>query len=46
MLGDVVAKLDHVRAEEAALEAKVRDGLEVPDFIRALLDSEHVRRLD
>ena len=35
-----------VRAAEEALEAKVRDGLEIPDFIRDLLASDRVQTLD
>ena len=38
----VLAKLADVRAAEAALEAKVKAGLEVPDFVRAILDSDRV----
>ena len=36
---DVLSKLVRVRAAERALEAKVRDGLTVPDFIREILSS-------
>ena len=42
----VQSKLADVRAAEAALEAKVKGGLEVPDFVRRLLDSNRVRYLD
>lgn len=38
----VVAALDGVRAAEAALDAKVRAGLEIPDFIKAVLASDRV----
>lgn len=38
----VISKLDGVRAAEAALEAKVKAGLEIPDFVRAILDSGRV----
>ena len=38
----VLAKLADVRAAEAALEAKVKAGLEVPDFVQAILDSDRV----
>jgi 4-hydroxy-4-methyl-2-oxoglutarate aldolase len=38
----VIRALDDVRAAEAALEAKVKAGLEIPDFIRAILDSDRV----
>jgi len=36
---EVLARLDAVRAAEASLEAKVKGGLIVPDFIRALADA-------
>lgn len=42
---DVLAQLDAVRAAEAALEAKVKAGLEIPDFITAVLDGPRLRRL-
>ena len=42
----VVRALQAVRAAEADLDAKVRAGLEIPDFVRGLLDSERVRYLD
>jgi 4-hydroxy-4-methyl-2-oxoglutarate aldolase len=45
-LKQVQTKLADVRAAEAALEAKVRGGLEVPDFVQQLLDSGRVRYLD
>ena len=38
----VLGKLKDVKAAEAALEAKVRAGLEVPDFVQAILDSDRV----
>ena len=41
----VIKRLSEVRAAEAALEAKVRGGLEIPDFIRAVLDSERIVEL-
>ncbi|MGA2045331.1 MAG: hypothetical protein ABSG83_18405, partial [Roseiarcus sp.] len=36
----VLARLDAVRAAEAALEAKVRAGLEIPDFVTAIVESD------
>ena len=42
----VQAKLAEVRAAEAALDAKVRAGLELPDFVQQLLDSGRVHYLD
>jgi 4-hydroxy-4-methyl-2-oxoglutarate aldolase len=41
----VLAKLAEVKAAEAGLDAKVRAGLEIPDFIRALLASDRVEEL-
>jgi 4-hydroxy-4-methyl-2-oxoglutarate aldolase len=38
----VIRKLADVRAAEAALEAKVKAGLEVPDFVQAILRSDRV----
>jgi 4-hydroxy-4-methyl-2-oxoglutarate aldolase len=42
----VIRALEGVRESEAALEAKVKAGLKVPDFVQGLLASERVRRLD
>jgi 4-hydroxy-4-methyl-2-oxoglutarate aldolase len=42
----VIRALEGVREAEAALEAKVKAGLKVPDFVQGLLASERVRRLD
>jgi 4-hydroxy-4-methyl-2-oxoglutarate aldolase len=41
-IGAVLQRLAEVRAAEAALEAKVKAGLGVPDFIQAILDSDRV----
>jgi 4-hydroxy-4-methyl-2-oxoglutarate aldolase len=38
--------LEDVRANEAALEAKVKGGLEIPDFVRAILASNRVRHVE
>jgi 4-hydroxy-4-methyl-2-oxoglutarate aldolase len=38
----VLGKLKDVRAAEASLEAKVKAGLEVPDFVQAILVSDRV----
>jgi len=43
---EVTAALAEVRAAEAALEQKVRDGLDMPDFARALLASDRVKTVD
>jgi 4-hydroxy-4-methyl-2-oxoglutarate aldolase len=40
--GDVLARLADVRAAESALEAKVKAGLEIPDFIRSVLASDRI----
>jgi 4-hydroxy-4-methyl-2-oxoglutarate aldolase len=42
----VLAALKDVRAAEAALEAKVKAGLEIPDFVRAILASDRVRKIE
>jgi len=41
----VIEKLAEVRTAEAALEAKVKGGLEVPDFIKAVLASGRVAEI-
>jgi len=41
----VITRLAEVRAAEAALEVKVKAGLEIPDFIRAVLASDRVTRI-
>ena len=41
-LATVLEALQGVRAAEAALEAKVNAGLEIPDFVRKILDSDRV----
>jgi 4-hydroxy-4-methyl-2-oxoglutarate aldolase len=41
----VLAQLDRVRAAEAALDARIKAGLEVPDFFLALLDSGRVEEI-
>jgi 4-hydroxy-4-methyl-2-oxoglutarate aldolase len=41
-IGTVLNRLSDVRAAEAALDAKVRAGLEVPDFIQRILASDRV----
>jgi len=39
---DVLARLSDVRAAESSLEAKVKAGLEIPDFIRSVLVSDRI----
>ncbi|HEY1386239.1 MAG TPA: 4-hydroxy-4-methyl-2-oxoglutarate aldolase [Dongiaceae bacterium] len=41
-IATVLKRLADVRAAEAALEAKVKAGLEVPDFIQSILKSDRV----
>jgi 4-hydroxy-4-methyl-2-oxoglutarate aldolase len=41
-IGAVLKRLADVRAAETALEAKVKAGLEVPDFVQAILTSDRV----
>lgn len=41
-IGTVLERLAAVRAAEATLEAKVKAGLEVPDFVQAILESDRV----
>ena len=42
----VVEALATVRAAEAALEAKIVGGLEIPEFVEAILNSDRVFRID
>lgn len=42
---EVIARLADVRAAEAALDAKVKAGLQIPDFVRAVLVSDRVVEL-
>lgn len=42
----VIARLESVRKAEAELDAKVKAGLELPDFVRDLLASDRVREVD
>jgi 4-hydroxy-4-methyl-2-oxoglutarate aldolase len=41
-IATVLKRLSDVRAAEAALDAKVKAGLEVPDFIQRILESDRV----
>ncbi len=41
----VLQQLEQVRAAEAALEAKVKAGLEVPDFVQKILASDRVEEI-
>jgi 4-hydroxy-4-methyl-2-oxoglutarate aldolase len=42
----VLEGLKAVRAAEAALETKVKAGLEIPDFVKRVLESDRVRRVE
>lgn len=44
-ISSVLERLAAVRAAEAALEAKVKAGLEVPDFVQAILNSDRVTEI-
>jgi hypothetical protein len=41
----VVERLVAVKAAEAALDAKVRGGLQLPDFIRSMIDAGRFREV-
>jgi 4-hydroxy-4-methyl-2-oxoglutarate aldolase len=45
-IDQTIERLAAVRAAEAALEARVKAGLGVPDFIRALIDGGRFREVD
>jgi 4-hydroxy-4-methyl-2-oxoglutarate aldolase len=42
---DLLTRLSDVRAAESALEAKVKAGLDIPDFIRSVLASDRIVEL-
>jgi 4-hydroxy-4-methyl-2-oxoglutarate aldolase len=42
---NVLSKLEGIKAAEASLEAKVKAGLEVPDFIEAIMSSGRVEEI-
>ncbi len=45
-IDETIANFDQVLAAEADLEAKVKDGLEVPDFVKSILASDAVREIE
>ena len=45
-IDDVIAQIARVKEAEAAMEAKVKDGLVTPDKIAAILASDRVRYVD
>jgi len=42
----VLERLRTVRAAESTLDAKVKAGLEIPDFIQSILDSDRIIEVD
>lgn len=42
----VLARLPAIRAAEGDLEARVRNGLQMPDFMRPILESDRTRHVD
>ena len=42
----MLASLEGIKAAERALEAKVKAGLGVPDFMRSILDSDRTHYVD
>lgn len=45
-VGEVIQRLEGVKAAEASLDAKVKAGLQIPDFVKAVLESDSVVELD
>jgi 4-hydroxy-4-methyl-2-oxoglutarate aldolase len=45
-VGGVIGRLPAIRAAESGLEAKVKGGLEIPDFIQSILKSDRVVEID
>lgn len=45
LIGDVAARMPGIRAAEAALEAQVKAGLEIPAFFQAVIDAGRVVEL-
>ena len=45
-IGETIARLVAVKAAEAALDAKVRGGLEVPDWIQAMIDAGQFHEIE
>lgn len=43
---ETIARLAKVRAAEADLDAKVKAGLQIPDFIQAMIDGGQFREID
>ena len=45
-LDAVISRLGAVRAAESALDAKVKGGLKMPDFVQALIDEGRFQEVD
>jgi 4-hydroxy-4-methyl-2-oxoglutarate aldolase len=45
-IGEVIARLTSVKAAEAALDAKVKAGLQLPDFIQTMIDAGQFREVE
>lgn len=45
-IDEIIEQLEKVKAAEAQMEAKVKAGLQVPDFVQALIDSGKFREVD
>jgi len=43
---ETIARLANVRAAEAALDVKVKAGLQIPEFLQALIDDRRFREVD
>jgi 4-hydroxy-4-methyl-2-oxoglutarate aldolase len=46
LVADTIGRLSAVRAAEADLEAKVKAGLRMPDFIQVLIDGGRFREIE
>ena len=46
LINETISKLDEVKSQEAVLNKKVREGLEIPDFIGSLLKTDKVLEID
>jgi 4-hydroxy-4-methyl-2-oxoglutarate aldolase len=44
-IAEVIARLSAIRTAEAALEARVKAGLEIPDFLKALIEAKRFREI-
>jgi 4-hydroxy-4-methyl-2-oxoglutarate aldolase len=44
-IAEVITRLSAIRTAEAALEARVKAGLEIPDFLKALIEAKRFREI-